>query len=101
MDSIIVVVADLPTRIEWVEKHYADDCELAWFKTVEDMMEMFPSMESSGRLQVVITEQPLNIATQAMILGPTQLNLGYSDSDLRMLIDNALTVAKPLMAAYA
>lgn len=99
MNSIIAVVADLPTRIEWVEKHYTN-CELAWFKTIEDMMELFPKMEQSGRLQVIITEQPLNISTQAMVLGPTQLSLGYSDSDLRMLIDNALTVAQPL-AAYA
>jgi hypothetical protein len=100
MQSIIVVVADLPTRIEWFEKNYPH-CELAWFKNMKEFLEVFPAMERSGRLQVIVTEESFTQPTAAMVLGPTQLSMGYSDADIRMLIDNALTVVSLPAVAYA
>lgn len=97
MSTLITVVAQLPTHVDWLEKHYPE-CELAWFKKPSEFLELFPKMESSGKLQVIITEKKLPILTKALIIGPNQLGLGYSTDELQILIDNALAVNEPLPA---
>lgn len=98
MSTLIVVVAELPTHIEWLERHYID-CELAWFKDAEGFLEMFPRMETSGRLKVIISEEKLPVVSKALIIGPMQLSLNYSTDELKLLIDNALQVHEPFPAA--
>ena len=101
MSTLIVVVAKLPTHIDWLEQNYPD-AELAWFKDAEGFMEMFPRMEKSGRLRVIISEEKLLILSKALLLGPDQLALSYSPQEKRLLIDNALAIHEPLAAlAYA
>lgn len=95
MSTLIVVVAELPTHVDWLEKHYTN-CELAWFKTSGDFLELFSKMENSGRLKVIISEERLPVLTKALIIGPNQLGLNYSSDELKILVDNALIVHEPI-----
>ena len=101
MQPIISVVAALPTRIKWLEDNYPN-CELTWFKTTDDFMELFQEMEKSGRLQVIISEDKVPILSKALLIGPSQLQMGYSHEEIKFLIDNALVVHEaPAIAAFA
>lgn len=95
MQPVIAVVAQLPTRIKWLETNYSS-CELTWSKDTEDFMDCFQEMETSGRLRVVLSEARLPILTKALLIGPTQLSI-YSEEELKFLISNAVTTFEALL----